>query len=114
MNYAVTWSSDARNSLALIWIQATDRSAVTSAQATIDHLLSTINECADPIQAMSQSASIHICLSGENVTGAAGLLVQETSSRYNCAAFDGRNERQLADFTSSQRFDSFHFGKSRY
>jgi hypothetical protein len=39
MRYTVDWSDDALDTLAAIWMQATDPWAVTAAQATIDRLL---------------------------------------------------------------------------
>jgi hypothetical protein len=39
MNYSVDWTDDARDGLATIWLQSTDRQAVTAASATIDRLL---------------------------------------------------------------------------
>ncbi|HXG09569.1 MAG TPA: hypothetical protein VNK04_07250 [Gemmataceae bacterium] len=39
MSYAVDWDDDALFTLAAIWIGASDRQAVTVAQATIDRVL---------------------------------------------------------------------------
>jgi hypothetical protein len=39
MNYTVDWSPDAQSTLATIWIQSSNRQAVTAAQARIDRLL---------------------------------------------------------------------------
>jgi hypothetical protein len=39
MRYTVDWSDDATDSLAAIWLQATDRRAVTAAESRIDRLL---------------------------------------------------------------------------
>jgi hypothetical protein len=39
MNYTVTWETDVLSVLATIWLQATDRQAVTRAQAAIDRQL---------------------------------------------------------------------------
>ena len=36
MKYTVRWSQDAEDQLAEIWLEASDRNAVTLAQATID------------------------------------------------------------------------------
>jgi hypothetical protein len=41
MNFAVDWEAEALSHLAAIWLQATDRQAVTAAEARIDHLLGT-------------------------------------------------------------------------
>jgi hypothetical protein len=40
MSYAVEWSRDAINQLAELWLSATDREAITRAQAEIDAALS--------------------------------------------------------------------------
>jgi hypothetical protein len=45
MNYSVDWSPDARSTLAAIWLGASNRRAVTMAQARIDRLLA-----ADPLR----------------------------------------------------------------
>jgi len=39
--YTVVWSEEAEDELAVIWLQAHDRQAVTKAQATIDARLET-------------------------------------------------------------------------
>jgi hypothetical protein len=39
MSYIVDWEDPARATLALIWIQAANRQAITAAQARIDRLL---------------------------------------------------------------------------
>lgn len=39
MSYTVAWEPDALDALALIWMQAVDRRAVTQAQAEIDRWL---------------------------------------------------------------------------
>jgi hypothetical protein len=41
MTHVVSWSADSLSDLATIWIQASDRTAVTTAQSRIDALLST-------------------------------------------------------------------------
>lgn len=41
MNYTVDWSDSALDELAAIWMQATDRAAVTAAEATIHRSLAT-------------------------------------------------------------------------
>jgi plasmid stabilization system protein ParE len=39
MKYAVVWSPDAENDLAAIWVDATDRAAVTAAGDELDVIL---------------------------------------------------------------------------
>lgn len=41
MSYNLDWEASARNTLATIWIKATNRRAVTAAQARMDRLLAT-------------------------------------------------------------------------
>ena len=40
MRYSVTWNRDAENSLTQIWLEASDRQAVTAAAHRIDRVLS--------------------------------------------------------------------------
>lgn len=49
--FRVEWLQDAETELAAIWLRATDRQAVTAAQATIDRLLAT-----DPLQNSTEVA----------------------------------------------------------
>jgi hypothetical protein len=44
-HYTVLWLQQAQDELAQIWIESTDRKAITSATATLDNLLAT-----DPAQ----------------------------------------------------------------
>ena len=49
MPYRVEWGADARDTLAEIWLAASDRAAVTRAQHQIDQVLTTFPASGEPL-----------------------------------------------------------------